>query len=106
MFFGRRKKNCGDADADSLFYAVAAGDLAEVERLVVDCDVDPNVRNNDGLTPLHYAAWKGHHKVVELLLEHGADPNMQENKYGYTPLHDAVNRCLKISMAGHLCILR
>jgi len=53
MLFGRRKKNdCGDADADSLFDAVETGDLAEVKRLVVDCGVDPNIRKY-GNTPLH-----------------------------------------------------
>jgi len=89
MFFGRRKKNCGDADADSLFYAVAAGDLAEVKRLVVDCGVDPNVREDDyGATPLHAAAEYGYSEIVEVLLEHGAAPNIRE-KYGDTPLHYA-----------------
>jgi len=47
MFTARRKKNCGDADADSLFAAVVTGDLAEVKRLVVDCGADPNVREDD-----------------------------------------------------------
>jgi len=89
MFFGRREKNCGDADADSLFYAVAAGDLAEVKRLVVDCGVDPNVREDDyGATPLHAAAEYGYSEIVEVLLEHGAAPNIRE-KYGDTPLHYA-----------------
>jgi len=89
MFFGRRKKNCGDADADSLFYAVAAGDLAEVKRLVVGCGVDPNVREDDyGATPLHVAAEYGYSEIVEVLLEHGAAPNIRE-KYGDTPLHYA-----------------
>ena len=89
MFTARREKNCGDADADSLFTAAVGGDLAEVERLVVGCGVDPNVQDKDGYTPLHYAAWKGHHKVVELLLEHGANPNIQKHD-GETPLHLAV----------------
>ena len=94
MFFGRRKKNdCGDADADSLFDAVVTGDLAEVKRLVVSCGVDPNVKDNDGRTPLHRAAKRGHVDIVKLLLEHGANPNIQENKYGYTPLHVAVKNC-------------
>jgi len=91
MSLGRRKKiNCEDADADSLFDAVATGDLAEVKRLVVDCGVDPNVREDDyGATPLHYAAAYGYSEIVEFLLEHGADPNIRSKKYGITPLHFA-----------------
>jgi len=89
MFFGRRRKSCGDADADSLFDAVVTGDLAEVRRLVVDCGVDPNVREDDkGATPLHVAAEYGYSEIVEVLLEHGVDPNIRD-KYGDTPLHYA-----------------
>jgi len=93
MFTARREKNCGDADADSLFAAAVGGDLARVKQLVVGCGADPNIQNKDGWTPLHYAAWQGHHKVVELLLEHGANPNIQKND-GETPLHFTVDRCL------------
>ena len=91
MSLGRRKKiNCEDADADSLFDAVATGDLAEVKRLVVDCGVDPNVREDDiGLTPLHAAAMYGYSEIVEFLLEHGVDPNIRDKKDGATPLHYA-----------------
>jgi len=87
MSFGRRKKiNCGDADADSLFDAVETGDLAEVKRLVVGCGVDPNVREDDyGATPLDAVAEYGYSEIVEFLLEHGADPNIRD-KYGSTPL--------------------
>jgi len=89
MFTARREKNCGDADADSLFYAVVTGDLAEVRRLVVDCGVDPNVRKDDkGATPLHAAAEYGYSEIVKVLLEHGAAPNIRD-KYGDTPLHYA-----------------
>jgi cytohesin len=91
MFFGRRRKNCGDADADSLFVAAGHGDLAEVKRLVVDCGVDPNIQDNNGWTPLHDAAFWDHPEIVEFLLEHGADPNIQDND-GDTPLHIAARR--------------
>jgi len=70
-------------------YAVVTGDLAEVKRLVVGCGVDPNVREDDyGATPLHVAAEYGYSEIVEVLLEHGAAPNIRE-KYGDTPLHYA-----------------
>jgi cytohesin len=83
---GIRRSNCGDVNADSLFFAAGSGDLAEVKRLVIGCGVDPNIQDENGETPLHYAAWEGRLKVVKLLLEHGADPNVQD-KDGETPLH-------------------
>ena len=73
-----------------LFSAVASGDLDEVKRLVIDCGLDPNVKDYAGSTPLHYAARGGRPNVVKLLLEHGADPNVQ-NVDGNTPLHYAIS---------------
>ena len=40
--------------------------------------VDPNIRDyGGGETLLHYAALGGHLNVVEFLLEHGVDPDVQ-----------------------------
>ncbi|RXM36887.1 Rho GTPase-activating protein 22, partial [Acipenser ruthenus] len=44
-----------------------------------------------GFTPLHYAAFLGNRGLAELLLQHGADPNLP-NDAGQTPFHFAC-RC-------------
>ena len=62
----------------------------DVVKLLLEHDVDPNVKDNDGRTLVLRAAKRGNVDIVKLLLEHGANPNIQENKYGYTPLHYAV----------------
>ena len=83
MLFGRRKKNnCVERDIlelgiFSLDVAVAAGDLATVKQLVIDCGIDPNILSD--FTSLFTALRNGHPEVVEFLLEHGIDPNIQNN---------------------------
>jgi len=49
-----------------------------------------NARDEEGLTPLHWAARNcfDDGSVLELLLEHGADVNVQDQN-GMTPLHEA-----------------
>jgi ankyrin repeat protein len=46
---------------------------------------------NGGLTPLTWAAYRGHESTVRLLLEHSADVN-QSKKNGETPLFNAAYR--------------
>ncbi|AEF93295.1 Ankyrin [Desulfotomaculum nigrificans CO-1-SRB] len=48
-----------------------------------------NAQNNIGITPLMFAAGKGHAKVVELLLAHGANVN-DRDKDGRTALMHAM----------------
>lgn len=45
-------------------------------------------RNKLKAAPIHSAAAGGHHRIVRMLLEHDADPNLREQG-GYTPLHAA-----------------
>jgi len=47
--------------------------------------------DNDGSTPLHFAAEYGNLEVVKLLLKRGADKNLKD-KYGNTPLESAKSR--------------
>ncbi len=48
-----------------------------------------NSRGAFGETPLHVAVDRGYLDIVKLLLERGADPNLQSNE-GNTPLHLSV----------------
>jgi ankyrin repeat protein len=50
--------------------------------------VNSPARNELKAAPLHSAAAGGHRKIVQLLLDHNADPNLREQG-GFTPLHAA-----------------
>jgi uncharacterized protein len=50
--------------------------------------INSTSRNKLNAAPIHSAAAGGHEKIVKMLLEHGADPNIREQG-GFTPLHAA-----------------
>ncbi|MGA2902864.1 MAG: ankyrin repeat domain-containing protein [Candidatus Korobacteraceae bacterium] len=68
--------------------AAANGKLEKVKKLL---ERDPELvssKDNEGATPLHYAAAFGRKDVAELLLASKADVNARDNG-GRTPLHYA-----------------
>lgn len=80
----------GAADPGAELRKVATqGDLAKV-RALLDQGTDVNAKSEYGATALSFASDKGHTEVVKLLLERGADPNVEDTFYGSTPLVWAV----------------
>ena len=57
--------------------------------LLVEKGIDVNHRDKFGRTPLYMACRSGVLPDIEKLLKAGADPNVQENKYGHSPIHVA-----------------
>jgi ankyrin repeat protein len=79
---------------DCILLAAGEGNY-DILKLLIDRGVDVDaVRNEKNNTALHLAANFGHSKVVELLVESGADTNLK-NYYGYTPLILAISEDIK-----------
>ncbi len=67
--------------------ALAQKDVSHL-RLLLQNNINPDVKSNDGRTALHEACFKADtdHSYVKLLLEYGADPNVEDNRRR-SPLH-------------------
>ena len=82
------------------------GDIELLAQLIT-AGADVNAADNDGWTPLHWAAYKGHVECVRLLLAApGIDVNKADKnkKYGWTPLIWAVVKghveCVRLLLAA------
>lgn len=75
-----------------LFAAVTEKSYEEAKSILEsDCDIDVNAQTPSGQTLIHIAAGNADLKCVQLLLEHGADPNIKDSR-GWGPLHAAIRR--------------
>jgi hypothetical protein len=76
----------------ALLYAIDKNNVAYGQR-VLAMNFDPNLRHENGYTPLAYAALRGSPQMVEMLLRNGADPALTTGE-GETPVELALR-------AGH-----
>ena len=61
----------------------AEQDSYDAAALLIELGFDVNARSRTA--PLHEAAMRGNVAVIQLLLDHGADPNMRDTGYDATP---------------------
>uniref|UniRef100_A0A7N8XCH2 Cyclin-dependent kinase 4 inhibitor D n=2 Tax=Mastacembelus armatus TaxID=205130 RepID=A0A7N8XCH2_9TELE len=71
----------------ALTAAAAKGNNGEVRRILEESRVHPDTLNEFGRTALQ-VMMMGNSKIASLLLEKGANPNVQD-RHGIAPIHDA-----------------
>lgn len=64
--------------ADGLFREYSEDQTLEVVKLLIDKGSDINLANDHGITALHGAGYKGANKVVQFLVDRGADLAAQD----------------------------
>jgi acyl-CoA-binding protein len=76
-------------ESESLMEAVVDGDVEKVLQILDNpegCEI--NMRNDAGLTPLHFAVDRGNAELVKILLDRKADQTLKDND-DQTPLEIA-----------------
>lgn len=69
-----------------ILLAAELGKLKTVEALVRH-KAKPSIRNKTNTTPLHRAVGNNHPECIRLLLQLGAEPDLNyQSDFGYTPL--------------------
>ena len=69
-----------------IVHAFLQGQLEICNLFMSYPSVEKNPRDNNGSTPLHASASKGHFKICEVLLENAIEKNPVDRK-GWTPLY-------------------
>ncbi|KAG8595449.1 hypothetical protein GDO81_001521 [Engystomops pustulosus] len=74
--------------AEEMTKAAAQGNL-QLVRTHLESGVNPNTRNSYGRTPIQ-VMMMGNPHLAQLLIDHGADPNLPDPTTGTCPAHDAI----------------
>lgn len=75
---------------ETAIHIAAQNGLPDIVTFLLNHGVDPNLRTDDGYTPLHWATFCGNLEVVQLLLDSGANIAAR-NSVGETVLHTSLH---------------
>lgn len=85
----RRKAEVQGEKVVYLLYAASYGDVTALRRYYLS-GTDMTLTDYDGRTALHIAAAQGFSEVVKFLLDHCAVPADPRDRWGFSPLDEAV----------------
>ncbi|KAH6693420.1 palmitoyltransferase AKR1 [Plectosphaerella plurivora] len=87
----------GDARAqpqeNDIMQLARVGDVAGMEKLFESGEYDATYTDEEGITPLHWAAINNQYSMCKFLIDHGAEINRKGGESIATPLQWAAQRC-------------
>ncbi|CAH4037195.1 ankyrin repeat and MYND domain-containing protein 2 [Pieris brassicae] len=81
------KNDDSNVPEKTIFTVIAQGDLTEFKNILAQHKGNVDFLDENGMTALQHAAYKGCKDMVQLLLDRGADVNCGNHEYNYTALH-------------------
>ncbi len=101
LFAGNRTnatKRIDEANLSITIYEAAKNGNEQVIRYLLSSGVDPNLLNYEEFqidyhyeTPLYHAIYVGYHRIADLLLQHGANPNIHKNVSLYRSVYNVAS---------------
>ena len=78
-----------DDEGNTLLLLASQYGCEDLVRMMLIKGANPNALNSHGVGCLHYACYResASKTIAKVLLQHGANPEIQESTYGCTPLH-------------------
>ncbi|KAL2022525.1 hypothetical protein VTK56DRAFT_5132 [Thermocarpiscus australiensis] len=83
----------GDAVQNDIMQMARIGDIAGMEKLFETGEYDATYSDEEGITPLHWAAINNQYAMCKFLIERGAEINKKGGESVATPLQWAAQRC-------------
>nr|CAD7415915.1 unnamed protein product [Timema poppensis] len=72
-----------------IFELISNNDIIGLKNIFLQHKLKPDIYDDNGMTPLQHAAYKGNKDIVQMLLDQGADVNSGKHDHAYTALHFA-----------------
>ncbi|XP_014470132.1 PREDICTED: ankyrin repeat and MYND domain-containing protein 2 [Dinoponera quadriceps] len=72
-----------------IFTKISKNEVCELKTLLAPNKVKMDFVDENGMSPLQHACYKGNVEIVQMLLDQGADVNACQHEHAYTALHFA-----------------